>query len=206
MRLILILVFVSLTLSAKALIIEDSADRLEFELFWGPPRYSPFPSMNAYVPLGLGNNSYEEFGSGGSRLALFSRVGNDQYAYELDIQRVINGVTQPTTATVIRFSLTRGSQDEFLPPSGDYSFGGLNSPFHPSDYMFAVPGNDYAVRIIIGLPHPDIASVPDTGSTLVLLIAAISFIGVYHVLSEQRRSGEKVPERRRHFSRTNQAA
>lgn len=140
---------------AQAIIIEDSAARLEFEVFWGPT-INHEGGRQADVG-GTGSNT----GSGGSTIHFLANTSSNPNFFLIEINRMINGLAQP----VIGFGM--------VVPSAQVTFTTLYGA--GGDHLFPIDGNPQGARWIIGEPHADasplvvVATVPDSGSTFGML-------------------------------------
>lgn len=162
MKSILLALFV-FTIPVHAIIIEDSDERLVFDLQW---QRVVGGGLFLYLTQNVNGTT---LGDNGSTVTVNGHISANPYFYLIGVNRNIGGVISFTS---IQFRF-QGDWENNI-PAPEPVFGTSTSPliFHPADHIFAVPGNDHAMRVVVGL-LPNASPVPDGGSTLLLLVGGL---------------------------------
>lgn len=125
--------------SAHAVILTDTPESLVFDLTWTPPNMFGIDLQGG------------DHGSGGTDILVLGGLSANPYRYYIEVH-------QPNVSWW-GFSLTFQGWNEFgasHPP--DPVFGTITAPRigYAEDHLLPVPGNDHAVRVVVGaLPVPD---------------------------------------------------
>jgi len=153
-RLLALLLFAALP--AHAIII-DIPGSLTFDLFWGQN------DSRWGMPFHFDNGTRGQITDQGTALIILSQMSANPYMFVVEIH-------PPERSLWSNFMVTfQGWQQNVLHPNiPDAVWGTDTAPWIsrdiPADHLFAVPGNDHAVRVVIGaLP------VPESGSTAIML-------------------------------------
>lgn len=148
---------------AHAIIIEDSAERLVFDLCWGPPhdRWG--------IPLHFDNGTSGEVSEAGTEFFILGQTPNWFVVEVHPLDRNLWWTFQVYFQGWVRDALFQNIPD---PVWGTMTAPIIGRPIL-SDHLFAVAGNDHAVRVVVGaLPVPDAGStVPMLGFAMGCLIA-----------------------------------
>lgn len=132
------------SLSAHAIIIEDSEDRLVFDLTWNAPAF--------YGIILRGTDT----GSGGSEVHVLGGMSANPFSNIIEVHRVVNGVALPWWTFFLVFQGWAMEQPSHPPDPVWTTATGPHIGTIPADHLFAVEGNDHAVRVVIGaLPVPE---------------------------------------------------
>lgn len=159
-----LLALVLSSLSAHAIIIEDSPERLIFDLTWSPPHHM------WGIPLHFDNGTSGETSYAGTEFMIL-RWGGNPYSFMVEIH-------PPDRSLWWNFMVTfQGWAMEMPSHPPDPVWGTDTAPWIgreiPADHLFAVAGNDHAVRVVVGaLP------VPEGGDTMVFLLLALSALAL----------------------------
>lgn len=155
----LLLAFLLTALPASAIIIEDSPDRLVFDVTWGS---------------GAGGWQWCNVGGIGENGSIVSSLGNhwssNPYRFLFEIRWMVDGVLRPTTV----FQVTFRNNPEDYSPIPDTVLGSPWLSLRESEWCLPIPGNPHGARIVRGLP----LAVPEGGDTMTMALMALLVLAV----------------------------